>query len=433
MKRERSLQQLITRHILLITAAIMVLGGLFSAVLTFNEARELQDSLLKELATLVKKGNLSSVKMLNSENSDIHIRIQAIDTIANKESPPLPKKLTNGVQTLVLEGEPWRAVVATKNGQRFLVAQPTEIRDDLAFASGLTVLIPLLTLGVFMLLLIRWAINRQFSPLRPLIKDVKKQQVSQLESLPTENLPSEISPFVAAINELHIRIRKTLDEQQRFIADASHELKTPLTALSLIAENIENAPTKKDRLERQYQLKESLERMQKMLNQLLDLARLQSGQQTPKNPIRVDKIVQQVVADIIPLAYQDKIDLGVTRLDEVSVLDQDNRLQQLIFNAIDNAVRYSPKGGQVNVRLYKQKNNAIFQVDNEGEKISEKELHQFFKPFYRSQENTKPGNGLGLAICEEISIRLGGTLNIKNLEKGGLLFTYTQGLYSTKT
>jgi len=340
----------------------------------------------------------------------------------------VPADLREGLQTLTVDGENWRIMVATQaeTGQRYLIAQPTELRDDLALASGLNVFLPMLVLVAVMLLLIRWMIHHQFQPLKSLINGLRRQKTFQPESMPTAHLPSEISPFVKAINDLLIRIRQTLDKQQRFIADASHELRTPVTALTLLAENIENAPTEAERRERQQQLKISLRRMKNLLNQLLDLARLQSDQQNPKESVALRDIVQQTIADLYPLAEATDIDLGVIQLDSIKVLDQDNRLSQLIHNAIENAIRYTPAGGQVNISLAKQDGKAIFQVEDNGSGIPESALNQVFQPFYRSQEMAQAGNGLGLAISQEIALRLGGKIRLQNQSEGGLRFTYIQ-------
>jgi len=432
MKPEHSLQRALTRQILGIAAILTVVGGLLSAGLAFMEAKEIQDSLLREVTALVQRNGLKplAVSGQETEGEEIALFIQGIDPPTENGYFSLPADLENGLQTRSLKGENWRILVTTKaaSGERFLVAQQTELRDDLALASALNVFLPILALVLIMLLLIRWMIIRQFQPLQPLVQRLRQQHGTQLVSLSTLGLPSEISPFVNAINDLLARIQRTLDKQQRFIADAAHELRTPVTALSLLAENIENAPTETARRERRQQLKEGMARMQTLLNQLLDLARLQSEQQSPKHPAALHDIVQQSIAELYPLAEAGGIDLGVTRLDAANVLDQDTRLRQLVRNAIDNAIRYSPSGGQVNIRVTTQNHQAVFQVEDQGSGIPEVEIKQVFQPFYRSQKNTQSGNGLGLSISQEIAQRLGGKIRLKNREEGGLLFTYTQPL-----
>ena len=137
-------------------------------------------------------------------------------------------------------------------------------------------------------------------------------------------------------------------------------------------------------------------------------------------------MLQQVVADLYPLAEANQVDLGVTQLEKIKVFDQDNYLHQLIRNAIHNAIQYSPAGEQVNIRLYKQDNNAVFQVEDNGCGIPEEMLTKVFEPFYRNRDIVKSGTGLGLAISYEIAQRLGGKIQLENRKEGGLIFRYIQ-------
>lgn len=431
MKVNRSIQQELTRWVLLIASVLMVIGGLVSSIIAFEEAKDLQDSLLHEIAILVREGyvvdNLD--RLDNKMSEDVSILIQPVNiTASSSNTLSLPTPLADGLQTLTLEGESWRVLVITQasSGKRYIVAQQTEIRNDLALASGLNVFIPLLVLMAVMLLLIKWQITHQFKPLNRLAKQLHQQNAQQPEPLSQINLPTEIVPFVIAINDLLQRIGQNLKKQQRFIADAAHELRTPVTALLLQAENVEKSLNADDRLERQGQLQKGLLRLRLLLNQLLDLARLQSEQQNPKRPASFKDIILLVVTDLHPLAEKAKVDLGVIKLEDVDVLDQDGILTQLVRNAIDNAIRYTPANGQVDVSLSIMNNQAVLRVEDTGNGIANEDLTQVFQPFYRSQGNTQSGNGLGLAISQEIAQRLGGKIQLHNRPEGGLVFTYSQ-------
>ncbi|SIS73917.1 ATP-binding protein [Neptunomonas antarctica] len=444
MKVNRSIQRELTRWVLLIASALMVIGGLVSSVIVFEAAKDVQDGLLHEISILVREGyvidNINGLD--NKKSKDVSILIQAVNSQAmnsrTMHSAPnrsraagslsLPSQLEDGLQTLTLKDDSWRVNVVTQtaSGKRYVIAQQTEIRNDLALASGLNVFIPLLVLMVIMLLLIKWQITHQFKPLNRLAKQLHQKNAQQPEPLSQKDLPSEIVPFVISINDLMDRIGKNLKKQQRFIADAAHELRTPVTALLLQAENVEKALNEDDRRERQGRLQKGLLRLRLLLNQLLDLARLQSDQQNPKSPVSVKEIILRVIADLHPLAEQAKVDLGVLKLEDVYVLDQDGRLAQLVRNAIDNAIRYTPADGQVDVSLSIMNNQAVLRVEDTGKGITNEDLTQVFQPFYRSQGNTQSGNGLGLAISQEIAQRLGGEIQLQNRPEGGLVFTYSQ-------
>lgn len=438
MNTNRSIQQTLTRWVFITASALMVIGGGVSSIIAFEEAKDIQDSLLYEVAILVRDGYVSeNINQLGTKKSgedesgeEVYILIQALNSMSISDSLPQLSQSTDGLQTLTLEGQPCRAYLVTKvaTGQRYIIAQQTEVRDDLALASGLNVFIPLFVLMVIMVLLIRWQITRQFKPLNRLAKQLHEQNAQQPEPLSQENLPTEIVPFVISINGLMDRIGDNLQKQQRFIADAAHELRTPVAALVLQAGNVEKASNDNDRLERHEQLQKGLLRLRLLLNQLLDLARLQSDQQTPKSVVSFKEIILRVIADSHPLAEKEKVDLGVIILEDVYVLDQDGRLKQLVRNAIDNAIRYTPENGQVDVSLLIVNSKALLRVEDTGKGIANDDLAQVFQPFYRSQGNVQGGNGLGLAISQEIAQRLGGKIQLKNRPEGGLIFTYETSL-----
>lgn len=443
MKVSRSIQRELTRWVLLIASVLMITGGLISSIFVFEEAKDVQDSLLHEIAILVRDGHVTgnNNRLENKESEDVSIVIQPVNAASDSSSDSsdsenlsLPSQLHDGFQTLTLKGESWRVNVVTQfsDGQRYIVAQQTEIRNDLALASGLNVFIPLLVLMVIMLLLIKWQITHQFKPLNRLAKQLHQQKAQQPEPLSQTDLPIEMVPFVISINDLLDRIGKNLKKQQRFIADAAHELRTPVTALLLQAENVEKSPNEDERRVRQGQLQKGLLRLRTLLNQLLDLARLQSDQQNPKRPTSFKDIILPVITDLHPLAEKAEVDLGVLKLEDVQVLDQDGILAQLVRNAIDNAIRYTPVNGQVDVSLFNMNNRAVLRVEDTGKGIADEDLTQVFQPFYRSQGNTQSGNGLGLAISQEIAQRLGGEIQLQNRPGGGLVFTYSQPQHKEK-
>jgi len=175
-------------------------------------------------------------------------------------------------------------------------------------------------------------------------------------------------------------------------------------------------------------LRQGLDRLRMLVCQLLDLARLQSDHESPSVTVSFNQVVQDAIADLYPLAEAGRVDLGMTRQEAVTVLDQEGRLGQLVRNAIDNAIRYTPAGGKVDICLYTEAGKAIFRVEDTGTGIPENEIKQVMEPFYRIQGNPQPGNGLGLAISQEIALRLGGRITLSNHAEGGISFRYAQHL-----
>ena len=175
------------------------------------------------------------------------------------------------------------------------------------------------------------------------------------------------------------------------------------------------------------QLHKGLERLRRLVSQLLDLARLQNENKHIVEKVFFNQIVEDAIADLYPMAEASEIDLGMLKHSEkIYVNDQQGRISQLVYNAIDNAINYTPPGGKVDVSVYLEKDKAVFLVEDTGIGIPESELQQVTQAFYRVNQSNQPGNGLGLAISHEIAQLLGGRIQLENRKNGGLIFLYTQ-------
>tara|TARA_R110002153_G_scaffold107109_4_gene246965 strand:- start:129346 stop:130653 length:1308 start_codon:yes stop_codon:yes gene_type:complete len=416
-----SLQHQLNRWILTTTFVFVVIAAILSGAITFFEARELQDDILQEIASLVRVNHLSENTIPTSDES---ILIQRL----GPDNTKISNKLDDGLQTITIDDDDWRVYVLTQSSthQRFAVGQQTELRDEIAWNSTLNVFWPIVSLVVILLLIINVFIRQAFKPLKQLATLLDKHDGTQLSALPETNMLKEIVPFLLSINGLLARSQQTMKKQQRFIADAAHELRTPVTALSLLSENIKQATTEEDREQRQLLLQQGFERLRLLVAQLLDLARLQSDYESHDEIVSFNEIVQNAIADLYPLAEGKNIDLGMSRQEKLTVLDKGAGLSHLVRNAIDNAIRYTPTGGTINVSLFSEEGNAIFCVEDTGKGIPEAELQLIFEPFYRAHENMQPGNGLGLTISLEVARKLGGHITLSNRSEGGVQFRYLQ-------
>ncbi len=465
MKRQRSLQRELYRWIIISALILVILGGSIAGILAFRQAKELQDNTLREISLLVRNGQLDfsefneddddeyknknkvieKIHDLNEEYRDKHdIEEEATIIIhelgKSKNLKGISPNIRDGLKTITLDHDKWRVLAITQRAsqRRFIIAQSTELRNKIAWSSSFSTFLPILLLVTIMLLVIHIIIRRQFKSLNLLAKSIDQQDGTQLKELSKKNIPLEIIPFVASINALIIRVRQVMQKQQRFIADAAHELRTPITALSLQAENLKQAHSESERNNRQQQLEHGFDRLGNLVAQLLDLARLQSNAAESNNAsnenaetqtVSFNEIVKNTIADLHPLAESAEIDLGLLHQDDaIKVKDENGRLAQLIQNAIGNAILYTPANGKVDVSLFKQGNKAVFLVEDTGIGIPEDELQQVMQPFYRVLESGKPGNGLGLAISHEIAEHLNGKIQLSNRAGGGLCFRYEQAL-----
>ena len=486
MMQQKSLQRELYKWIILSSLILVVIAAVIAGYSAFQQAKELQDNTLKEISILVRKGQLNFSELPQRDNKrggkrqrnfdadhddndneiDDHddndkqgVRFTNKDRDDEEEStvivhelgksislPGIPNSIPDGLRTIKLKKDEWRILAITQfdTERRFIIAQPTELRNNIAWSSSKNSFIPIILLVLILLLAIHIIMRRQFKSLNLLAKSIDKQDGTALQKLSDNNIPLEITPFVNSINALMTRVQQVMQKQQRFIADAAHELRTPITALSLQAENLKQAKNTDDRNERQNQLQKGFTRLGNLVAQLLDLARLQNNQGSSTNPnnpnnpknkgnetqtVSINKVVQHAIEDLYPLAEAKNIDIGMLRQENnILVKDQNGRLSQLIQNAIGNAIHYTPIDGQVDISLFIESSKAVLLVEDNGIGIPEDQLEQVMQPFYRVLEGEHQGNGLGLAISQEIAEKLEGKISLTNRENGGLCFRYEQAI-----
>jgi two-component system OmpR family sensor kinase len=437
-----SLQFRLSLWMAVLLLATAVAAGAVSFFWALHEANELQDDLLEQTAALVLAGQLAinPVEPLAAPGApQPRVVVELVDAAAGEPRVNgigrLPRDLPDGLDTHIAEGRPWRMLLAhLPDGRRFIVAQQTDRRDDIAQDSALAALVPLLVLLPVLLLLIRVVIGSTLRPIARASHQLDRQGDAALVDVPAGDMPDEVRPFVTSINALLRRLTESLEQQRRFVADAAHELRSPITALTVQAENLEHAEMSPEARRRFVPLREGLSRSRALLEQLLSLARVQApradtrqGQDAAAQPsVALHEVVREVVSDLVAMAEAGQVDLGVTRLDAVRVAGTPVDLQTLVRNAVDNAVRYTPAGGRVDVSLEQAGGRALLRVDDTGPGIPPDQRERVFDAFYRLLGTQQTGSGLGLSIARSIAQRLGGQIVLETAPGGGLRFEYRQ-------
>jgi two-component system OmpR family sensor kinase len=415
-------------------AVVGLAAGIVSFALALADAHELQDDQLRQVAALAAAGRLSSgaggVPQEDGEGES-RLVVQAVPppgSAAGATGPlgPLPPTLASGLHTIDHAGERWRvAVQVLPSGGRIAAGQPTAVRDEIAQNSALRTLLPLLVLLPALILLVTLLVRAMLQPVAQLSRQLDRRQAGDTAPIEAGAVPAEIAPFVASINGLLGRVRQLLAQQQRFIADAAHELRTPVTALGLQAENLERGEMAAETRERVEPLKAGLARTRALLEQLLSLASQQAGA-AALTPVALEAVVREAVRDLLPLARAREVEIAAAALDPVAVMGSPAQLGALVRNAIDNAVRYSPKGGIVEVSVTTGNGRAVLIVDDQGPGLAAGEIERVFDPFYRVAGSPEGGSGLGLAIIRTVAERLGGAVTLANRPGGGLRLRYEQ-------
>ena len=418
-KLTQSLQFKLSAWLCMAIIAMALMSGAFSFAIAFEEANELQDDQLKQVAALIH-GQVVPLAIENNKNvqqnsdSEFHITVQiisptGIDVLVAKQPPlALSYNVKEGIQTTVLGYQQWRIFVKTLNShQRVVVAQLIEVRNEVAQESAIATLIPYIVLIPILLFLIGYLIREMFKPLTLLAENLDQRSVQDLYSIDEKNLPTEIVPFVTAINQMLQRVEQSVLQQQRFVADAAHEMRTPLTALSLQVELFEAADMSEQARERLATLKNGLERTRLLLNQLLAFARAQQGTNNQKAAVSVHQAIRSALEDLLPMAEAKHIDLGVVNELNVKLSIQEFDLICLIKNLLDNAIRYTPEGGKIDLSLALRQDTLILSIIDTGPGIPESERERVFDPFYRVLGNEQTGSGLGLSIVKAIAEKIG--------------------------
>lgn len=434
-----SLQRRVALWLSLAIAVAGALAGALSYGLAFFEANELQDAQLEQIARVIaaqpSRPAFGAFVPRDDEDAETHLVVKPLGAggpvVDRNTDLALPAQLPDGLQTLAHAGVSWRVMVlAADTGERFAVAQRMTVRAEMARDGALVALLPLVALVPVLLLLLRGVLRRAFRPLQSLSRTVDGLGERSLSPLSTRGVPAEVLGLVQAVNRLIARLGASLEQQRRLVSDAAHELRTPVTALMVQAENLAHIELPAAARERMAPLRLGLLRMASLLEQLLGLARLQSAGDAAMVDIDARAVVREVVESLVASAEDKQVDLGCLELAPLRLRGQELKFQAIVRNAIDNAVKYTPAGGTVDVSLLRDGGQLRFVVEDTGPGIAAGERQRVFEPFVRILGTREVGSGLGLAIAASAAEALGGAIRLQARADGGsgLRFEYVQAL-----
>jgi two-component system OmpR family sensor kinase len=405
---------------IILTGAI---GGMFAYSWAFGEAIEMQDSILIQLASLAQSGSFSGGQPLHGVEEDTEVwLIELGKTPRGLADDRQLFALQDGLQVATWKNRPIRVLLRTRSdGSRFAVAQPTAVRDETARDVAIRTLLPIAALIPCLMVVTALVIAHSLRSMVGLAGDLDSRRADDITPLPLSGMPSELHPFITSINGLLARMRLLMEQHRRFVADAAHELRTPITALSLQAENLDSVALPEVARERVAALKKGMHRTKHLLEQLLALARHEA---TPSGPAEMplaalDCVAKEVVADLLPEALNRGIDLGFALVEPSTVRSEPVMLAAIIRNLLDNALRFTPRGGTIDIGVYRQDDVAILQVEDTGPGIASTDMDQIFEPFFRGSRPEGEGTGLGLSIVKRIVDSLGGGVALENIAGAG--------------
>jgi two-component system sensor histidine kinase TctE len=295
------------------------------------------------------------------------------------------------------------------------VAETLDKRALLANEIIKGVILPQFIILPIILALVWFALSRGLSPLAELQERIRARPSDDLSPIDSRQVPEEISPLVGSLNDMLERLSQTIDMQKRFIADAAHQMKTPLAGMRMQSE-LALRQLDPDEIHRSLeQLAKSSESATRLVNQLLALARAENQPHAGLafEEIRLADLARDVVQDWVQASFAHRIDLGYEAQDEdVVIAGNAMMLRELLSNLIDNALRYTPGGGSVTVRVRRDGEQALLEVEDTGPGIAPHERAHVFERFYRILGSSASGSGLGLAIVREIAGQHGAEVDI---------------------
>ena len=396
-----------------------------------EEANELFDSQLRRIvASLPAEISVQANPSSDDEiDDDIVVEVWGPGgalLYASRPSQPLPRFPGTGFTTRSVDDERWRVYGEIRRDRYIQVAQAMSGRDELVYGSAMRSLLPYLALMPVLAVLIGVVVGRSLRPLQRVALALGRRSADAMQPLSTDGIPPELQPMLDAVNDLLERLNHALDAQRAFVADAAHELRSPLAALKLQLQLAERARTDEQRGTAFAKLHARLDRATHLVQQLLTLARHQPQMAEPAfAAVDLKQLARQVIVDRDSLADSKGIDLGAEFAAAHAIVEGDEgSLRIMLGNLVDNALRYTPRGGQVDVIVLLLHGHPALRVADNGPGIAEDERARVFDRFYRGENSDISGSGLGLAIVNNIADQHGAVVSLNDNPLGtGLLVT----------
>jgi two-component system OmpR family sensor kinase/two-component system sensor histidine kinase QseC len=423
-----SLRARLLALLLLSMCALAALIGSITFLQTLRENEKLFDHQLRQTALTLRDQGAAEAGRFDiyaEEPLDIVVKIWEPDGRIVYQSHPgtlLPTSATLGFGTDYAGGMLWRVYTMPTLTRMIQVAQSVSARNQLAGMTALRSLSPLFTFAPLMGFLIWWLTGREFRAVRRLENEVMRRHARSLEAVSEDDLPSEIAPVVKALNSLLERLRQAFGAQRAFISDAAHELRSPVTALTLQVDVLESAVSEQQRKAAMCELRAGVGRANRLIEQLLTAARTEPADAIAQfGDVSLAETMRRVVAECHGDAQARKIAIGFDANTNGLVHGDAIQLRLLARNLVDNAIRYTPDNGRIAIALDEGAAGALMlNIDDSGPGIPKHERENVFRRFYRCNANGQTGSGLGLAIVRNVAIQHGAAVHLRDSHLGGL-------------
>jgi len=406
---------------------LLTVVGLVAILIAYryarSEAAEFLDGQLRQIALNVGPGMRSANAPAGPDrDSEDQFAITIWDSagrIVHQSEPqvPIPRQMQAGFADVQAGGDLWRVYQAHSDDRIVQVAQRDTVRAEIADGAALGAAAPVLIVIPLSWLVVGWALNRTLRPLSAVATALALRSASTTEPIAFGGVPSEVTPLVESMNGLIDRLRAAVEAQKRFVADAAHELRTPLAAMQIEVDNLGSGGGP-EHAAQIAALAASVKRASVLANQLLELARLDDPILGRSQSVDLSALLLDCVAACAPMADRKGVDLGADVIPAMEMFGVECELRALLTNLIDNAVRYTPRGGMVDVFLGRRDDQVIAEIVDTGPGLLPGAETRIFDRFYRGAPSKADGTGLGLAIARRVAERHGLSLSVENRRDG---------------
>ena len=378
-----------------------------------SEADEIFDHHMQQMATALRSGlplgtSVATIDESHDEESfDFIVQVWGSGGLRVFQSAraALPQQTKPGFSNVAAHGTTYRVFSLQSSAQSIEVAQDMAARREMAGTLALRTIGPIAVMAPLLMIIVWWVVSASLAPVARVRRQVSERQADDLTGVSEAGLPEEIRPLVHELNLLFGRVRQAFDAQQSFVADAAHELRSPLAALKLQALGLQRAPDDAARGVAVGRLTAGIDRATRLVEQLLILARQQASvaSGTKAEGVELADLVRLSIADLVSAAQANQIDLGLVHADNGRIAGHPDALRVLMRNLLDNAIKYTPSGGRVDVDVQREGDRLVVSVQDSGPGIPPADLDRVLDRFYRVAGTRSTGSGLGLSIVKSIA------------------------------
>ncbi|MGI4777197.1 MAG: ATP-binding protein [Janthinobacterium lividum] len=406
-------------RLLVFLLAAIVLAAAAQAFVAYRtvlkEADEIFDYHMQQMALSLRSGLPPGAVTGGlggpDQNFEFVVQVWTTDGVRifeSAEQAALPQLAVLGFADVGARGTTYRVFSMQTRSLVIQVAQDMAVRRQMARALAVRTTAPVALMAPVLMLVVWLVVSLSLAPVARVRRQVAERQADDLSPVSETGLPAEVRPLVQELNLLFGRVRRAFEAQQHFVADAAHELRSPLAALKLQVQGLQRAADEPTRGLAVRRLVAGIDRATRLVEQMLALARHEAGAAAgvPLVPVDLPELARLAVSDVLAAAQDRHIDIGIAQADAAVVEGQPEALRMLLRNLLDNAVKYTPDGGRIDLRIVGadgERAGPEIVVEDSGPGLPAAERERVLDRFYRAGQPQVPGSGLGLSIVKSIA------------------------------